>query len=55
MFFSSQLSPTDLCRCRLSAVLSASGLAKADLDDVLTGGAVLPGFKCNLRKIFLPG
>jgi Uma2 family endonuclease len=26
-----------------------------DLDDVLTGGAVLPGFKCKLRKIFLPG
>jgi Uma2 family endonuclease len=25
-----------------------------DLDDVLTGGAVLPGFKCKLRKIFLP-
>jgi Uma2 family endonuclease len=26
-----------------------------DLDDVLTGGLVLPGFKCKLRKIFLPG
>ena len=25
------------------------------LDDVLLGGAVLPGFKCKLRKIFLPG
>ena len=25
-----------------------------DLDDVLTGGVVLPGFKCKLRKIFLP-
>jgi Uma2 family endonuclease len=29
--------------------------ALTDLDDVLTGGAVLPGFKCKLRKIFLPG
>jgi Uma2 family endonuclease len=26
-----------------------------DLDDVLTGGLVLPGFKCKLRKIFQPG
>jgi Uma2 family endonuclease len=26
-----------------------------NLDDVLTGGSVLPGFKCKLRKIFLPG
>jgi Uma2 family endonuclease len=26
-----------------------------DLDDVLTGGLVLPGFKCKLRKIFEPG
>ncbi len=25
-----------------------------DLDDVLAGGVVLPGFKCKLRKIFLP-
>jgi Uma2 family endonuclease len=25
------------------------------LDDVLTGGLVLPGFKCKLRKIFQPG
>src|SRR5580658_102523 len=25
------------------------------LDDVLTGGLVLPGFKCKLRKIFEPG
>jgi Uma2 family endonuclease len=32
---------------------SVEGLT--DLDDVLTGGAVLPGFKCKLRKIFLPG
>jgi len=23
-------------------------------DDLLTGGAVLPGFKCKLRQIFLP-
>ncbi len=29
--------------------------ALTDLDDVLTGGTVLPGFKCKLRKIFLPG
>jgi len=29
--------------------------ALTDLDDVLPGGAVLPGFKCKLRKIFLPG
>jgi len=29
--------------------------ALTDLEDVLTGGAVLPGFKCKLRKIFLPG
>jgi len=29
--------------------------ALTDLDDVLTGGAVLPGFKCKLRRIFLPG
>jgi hypothetical protein len=29
--------------------------ALTDLDDVLTGGAVLPGFKCKLRTIFLPG
>jgi len=28
--------------------------ALTDLDDVLTGGAVLPGFKCKLRRIFLP-
>jgi len=26
-----------------------------NLDDVLTGGLVLPGFKCKLRKIFQPG
>jgi Uma2 family endonuclease len=26
-----------------------------NLDDFLTGGAVLPGFKCKLRKIFQPG
>ena len=26
-----------------------------DLDDVLPGGPVLPGFKCKLRKIFQPG
>jgi Uma2 family endonuclease len=26
-----------------------------NLDDVLTGGVVLPGFKCKLRKIFQPG
>jgi Uma2 family endonuclease len=25
-----------------------------NLDDVLTGGLVLPGFKCKLRKIFRP-
>ena len=25
------------------------------LDDVLTGGLVLPGFKCKLRKIFQAG
>jgi Uma2 family endonuclease len=25
-----------------------------DPDDVLTGGEVLPGFKCKLRQIFLP-
>jgi Uma2 family endonuclease len=29
--------------------------ALTDLDAVLTGGAVLPGFKCKLRRIFLPG
>jgi Uma2 family endonuclease len=29
--------------------------ALTDLDDVLTGGAVLPGFKCKLRGVFLPG
>ena len=29
--------------------------ALTDLDDFLTGGAVLPGFKCKLRRIFLPG
>jgi Uma2 family endonuclease len=29
--------------------------ALTDLDDVLTGGEVLPGFKCKLRRIFLPG
>jgi Uma2 family endonuclease len=29
--------------------------ALTDLDDILTGGAVLPGFKCKLRQIFLPG
>jgi Uma2 family endonuclease len=26
-----------------------------NLDDVLTGGLVLPGFKCKLRKIFRAG
>lgn len=26
-----------------------------NLGDVLTGGLVLPGFKCKLRKIFQPG
>ena len=26
-----------------------------DLNDVLTGGIVLPGFKCKLRKLFQPG
>ena len=29
--------------------------ALTDLDGVLTGGSVLPGFKCKLRRIFLPG
>ena len=29
--------------------------ALTDLDDILTGGAVLPGFKCKLRRIFLAG
>ena len=28
--------------------------ALTDLDDVLSGGAVVPGFKCKLRRIFLP-
>jgi len=36
-------------------IYTADGIeALTDLDDVLTGGAVLPGFKCKLRKIFLP-
>jgi Uma2 family endonuclease len=26
-----------------------------NLDDVVTGGSVLPGFKCKLRKFFQPG
>jgi Uma2 family endonuclease len=26
-----------------------------NLDEILTGGSVLPGFKCKLRKIFQPG
>ena len=29
--------------------------ALTDMEDALTGGAVLPGFKCKLRRIFLPG
>jgi Uma2 family endonuclease len=44
------------CRKQQVHIYTADNIeALTDLDDVLTGGEILPGFKCKLRKIFLPG
>jgi Uma2 family endonuclease len=43
------------CRKQQVHIYTADSIESlTGLDDTLTGGAVLPGFKCKLRKIFLP-
>lgn len=54
--FIRQLTPAPFnCRKQQVHIYTPDSIeALTDLDDTLTGGAVLPGFKCKLRKIFLP-